>query len=758
MIPVTCKSVKVKERRLAAIMFTDIVGYTALMRSDENKAFDMLDRNRTIHESCIKPYNGTLIKEIGDGTMLSFPLASDAVRCAIDIQNACKKENILLKIGIHEGEVVFEDGDVFGDGVNVASRLESIAKPGCINISEAVHGEIKNKPEFKLSFLDIKALKNIAEPMKVYSVSSEKPEGYVRPTMRPKQSKIVFSKPLLKLSSFIIFLLGVTLIFILFNSSTKLPFKERDWIVISDFENITEDPVFDNSLNTAFKLSVNQSRYLNVVTRQKIKEILKRMKKDQVTHIDEEMAREIAIRENVKIYISPSISKVGNQFTLTAKIQEAQTASILRSEVLYVKSQDEILKKMDQLCKKIRRSLGESRYQIFEQSKPLSKVTTSSLDALKEYSLGIEKHVNLQFKEARTHYENAIDLDSNFTAAKASLGNLLFEKFDKDEGRKWLKLAMVSIDNLTDREKYSILAINAASIDNDLDKSIEYTKTLLNLYPDDEVNHNNLGWYYQSQGQYEKAAEEYKIALGINPYLMLTYGGLNWIYLDYIGQTDSIKVWSQKMIDHAPDNPWGYYYLGSAYAGIDSLQKAENNYIKARTLDQNFLFNLWRLAHVYRLRGSHDKAIEVLKEIMRIDPSQTFANYDIGINYMLKEDHKNAMSKFLELKNICEHWLEAYPKNPNVYISTGLVYTWLGDKEKGWEIGKKAMEIDSTLHIRMAELLAVQDRRSEALDHIETALENKYRNLSWLKLNPNLQSLHNEVRFQQLIEDNFGEK
>ena len=745
-----------KERRHAAIMFTDIVGYTALMRSDEKKALDLLDRNRKIHESYINKYNGTLIKELGDGTMLSFPLATDAVCCAIDLQIACKKEKIRLKIGIHEGEVVFEDGDVFGDGVNVASRLESIAKQGCIYISEAVHGEIKNKPEFKSSFLDKKALKNIDEPMKVYSVSCEKPIGQISNIMTTKRPKVVFSKSLLKISSFIIFFIAASFIFILFNSSTTMPFKERDWIVITDFENITGDPVFDNSLNTAFKLSVNQSRYINVVTRQKIKEILKRMKKDKATHIDEELAREIALRESIKIYISPSISKVGNQYTLTAKIQEAQTDSILRSEVFYVNGQDEILKKMDQLCKKIRKSLGESRYQIFEQSKPLSKVTTSSLDALKEYSLGIEKHLNLQFKEARTHYENAIDLDSNFTAAKASLGNLLFEKFDKDEGRKWLKLAMVSIDDLTDREKYSILAIYAASIDNDLDQSVEYTKTLLNLYPDDAINHNNLGWYYQSKGRYEKAAEEYKIALGINPYQMLTYGGLNWIYLDYLGQMDSVKVWSQQMITYAPENPWGYYYLGSAYAGIDSLQKAENNFVKARTIDQNFLFNLWRLAHVYRLRGMHDKAIDVLEEILNINPNETFANYDIGINYMLKEDHKNAMSKFLELKNICEHWLKAYPENPNVYISTGLVLTWLGEKEKGWKIGKKAMEIDSTLHIRMAELLAVQDRKSEALDHIETALKNKYRDRAWLKLNPNLQLLHNELRYQKLIEDHFG--
>ena len=110
-----------QERRLAAIMFTDIVGYTALMGSDEDRAFEVLSQNRDIHSKLIEQFNGTL-KEMGDGMLISFNLASDAVRCAIEIQKVCKEQDIPLKIGIHEGEMVFVGSDVLGDGVNIASR------------------------------------------------------------------------------------------------------------------------------------------------------------------------------------------------------------------------------------------------------------------------------------------------------------------------------------------------------------------------------------------------------------------------------------------------------------------------------------------------------------------------------------------------------------------------------------------------------------------------------------------------------------
>ena len=151
-----------QSRQLAAIMFTDIVGYTALMGNDEQKAFELL-KNREFQKPIIEQYNGRWIKELGDGVMASFNTVSDAVNAAIKIQEACNAaKDFQLRIGIHLGEVVFENDDVFGDGVNIASRIQALATGG-IYISESVHNNISNKKALKQNLSKQKSLKNVKE-------------------------------------------------------------------------------------------------------------------------------------------------------------------------------------------------------------------------------------------------------------------------------------------------------------------------------------------------------------------------------------------------------------------------------------------------------------------------------------------------------------------------------------------------------------------------------------------------------------------
>ncbi len=161
-----------QNRQLAAIMFTDIVGYTALMGNDEEKAFDLLRKNRQVQRPIIQQYNGRWIKELGDGVLASFSNVTEAVLCAGSIQNATAGiDDLQLRIGIHLGDVVFENEDVFGDGVNIASRLLTQAPAGGICISESVHSNVSNKKGIVTNFLREELLKNVKDPVRIYEVN-----------------------------------------------------------------------------------------------------------------------------------------------------------------------------------------------------------------------------------------------------------------------------------------------------------------------------------------------------------------------------------------------------------------------------------------------------------------------------------------------------------------------------------------------------------------------------------------------------------
>jgi len=159
-------------RELAAIMFSDIAGYTLIMGRDEDKAIRALAEHRELLRKLLPMFNGRLIGEIGDGTLSSFHSALDAVNCARKVQSALLDDSeFQLRIGIHVGDVVFQDNTVLGDGVNVASRIHALAPPGGICISDRVYDEIRNKPDLSAKSLGERTLKNVNRPIRVYALA-----------------------------------------------------------------------------------------------------------------------------------------------------------------------------------------------------------------------------------------------------------------------------------------------------------------------------------------------------------------------------------------------------------------------------------------------------------------------------------------------------------------------------------------------------------------------------------------------------------
>src|SRR5713101_3406928 len=163
----------IPKRELAAIMFSDVAGYTAIMGRDEQQAMRALADHRELLRSLLPGFNGRMLGEIGDGTLSSFHSALDAVNCARKLQAALgENPDLRLRIGIHIGDVLFGDSNVWGDGVNVASRIHALAPPGGICVSEQVYYEIRNKPGMEAKALGQKRLKNVDRPIAVYLFGS----------------------------------------------------------------------------------------------------------------------------------------------------------------------------------------------------------------------------------------------------------------------------------------------------------------------------------------------------------------------------------------------------------------------------------------------------------------------------------------------------------------------------------------------------------------------------------------------------------
>ena len=180
------------KRRLAAIVFTDIVGFTNLSSKDEEDAYNLVKKQREILKPIVEKHEGEWLKEGGDGLLLSFPSSKEAVNCSIQIQTAVKNiDDLNLRIGIHQGDVIQEDKDVFGDDVNIASRIEPFATPGGIAVSQKIQQDLSSNPEFKFKFIDKPKLKGVQQEVSVYCIIShglpESKKSDIQAKVEPKK-------------------------------------------------------------------------------------------------------------------------------------------------------------------------------------------------------------------------------------------------------------------------------------------------------------------------------------------------------------------------------------------------------------------------------------------------------------------------------------------------------------------------------------------------------------------------------------------
>lgn len=313
-----------QRRRLAAIMFSDIVGYTTLMGKDEKIAFDILKKNRRIHWRLIKKYKGKLLKEMGDGMLASFTSNIDAVMCALSIQTASKELKIPLRIGIHLGDVIFENKDVLGDGVNVASRIQGSADTHGIVISETVYNDLKNKEGLEIEFLVKQKLKGVESEIGIYKVDCPDNSALDFRIDTGELIKPIRMGPIVLIAGlFIITVLAIALYFILKEIAPPYPELEKS-IAVMAFVNDSpdqENEYFCNGMWRETHSKLVLIKDLSVRSQASVEQF--RGTTVDMPTIGEEL--------NVSYVLQASVSKYGDEFRVIVQLVEAAVDKILWS-------------------------------------------------------------------------------------------------------------------------------------------------------------------------------------------------------------------------------------------------------------------------------------------------------------------------------------------------------------------------------------------------------------------------------------------
>jgi len=474
---------KETKRLLAAIMFTDMVGYTALMQEDETKAKTSRDRHRKILGKAISHHNGEILQYYGDGTLCIFKSSIEALACAIQIQIELQKEpKIPLRIGIHTGDIVYDEEGVYGDSVNVASRIENLAVSGSVLISAKVFDDIKNHKEISAESIGTFDLKNVKKLVEVYAINNE---GLVVPSAKDVKSR---------------------------------PKDELKSIAILPFVNMSSDPeneYFSDGITEEIINALAKIGHLKVTSR--TSSFFFKGKNIPIPKIGEEL--------KVSTILEGSIRLAKDQMRITAQLIDVADDFHFWSET-WDRKRENIFEIQDEISLIIADKLRE-HFGHFEIKEHLVEKQTENIDAY-EYSLKAKFLRNKwnpeDVKTAITLYQKALALDPKHFKSHLGLadcysfmGTTGFMPFEEAWG-KTIQYTNQALElNTQSSDVYYQLSNQAFFIECDYGKSLRVMTKAIELNPNNAEAQQFLSFLYIIAGEREKSFEHLEIAHFLNP-------------------------------------------------------------------------------------------------------------------------------------------------------------------------------------------------------------------------------------------------
>jgi serine/threonine protein kinase/tetratricopeptide (TPR) repeat protein len=301
---------------------------------------------------------------------------------------------------------------------------------------------------------------------------------------------------------------------------------EQDTLVLADFTNTTGEAVFDDTLKQALNIALHQSPFLNVLPDSKISEILKRMTRPDNTPLTSEVAREVCQRAGSKVYIAGAIAALGSEYVLGLRAVDCQGGDTLAQEQATAATKEKVLAALGNIAANLRSELGESLATVQKFDVPLQEATTSSLEALKAFTIGIKVGREKGNAAALPYFQRAIQLDPNFAMGYRALGSNYSNLAQVGRASEYYGKAFQLREHASEREKLAIAADYYDTVTGELDKSVQTYLEFLESYPRDSGAHGNLAYEYAKQGQYERAVEMDRQNLGLAAHNVAGYESL----------------------------------------------------------------------------------------------------------------------------------------------------------------------------------------------------------------------------------------
>ena len=326
--------------------------------------------------------------------------------------------------------------------------------------------------------------------------------------------------------------IAASILFLHFRSARAL--TEKDTILLTDFVNTTGDSVFDGTLKQALAVQLGQSPFLNIFSEDRVREALKFMGRSPDERVTRDVAREICQRQGLKAMLVGSIASLGNHYVITLDAINAQTGDAIAREQAESENKEQVLHALSEAAMKLREKLGESLQSIQKFDAPIQQATTSSLEAFKALSLGVEQQLKGKYLEAIPYFKRAAEIDPNFALAYARMASIYYNSRQYDLAAEASQKAYELRDRVSERERLFIATGYYDNVTGELEKNLETLELWKRTYPNHAAPPNNLAVKYNELGLFDKAVEEAREAIRLNPnsasgysLLAIAFVGLN---------------------------------------------------------------------------------------------------------------------------------------------------------------------------------------------------------------------------------------